>query len=668
MVALAVVLLAGVAPARAAESVLVNANADGDTPLAGGAVRASACARRGGGAGAALRQTNGTLEEPTNEAGATLLEFKRLPRCLIVDVAGGRANGATLPGSFRAEARNHSGAVMSVLVTPVSTLTYVARREHPGLTRGGAKRVVDRLLGIPAVFSDIDLNADDGPFDGDSYLAAAKRAGSVAKLNRSLLGTAQGHGRHTFRAQHARAAGPILDVDAWWKDLDVTKMVKDGLKDFGLSILTGALESGGKWVLGRLLDEWGLKDLKDFCCTSDTTKIIEMIQELTIRVNKLQETSDTILKEVVNLQFDTAVGSAAPLLSRIDQAQLDIQNLLKLATSDPGRIGATKKILDQITGMEKDRNLLNRLLTQSGPGGQNILVTASKKAAAQDRWFTAKDSQDVVDVYRYFAIYQLRLANLLTELWNTQSCNNTPVPPDCLSTTTIQQYLDKFQTDIDAQAKLLKPPLPPGTFIDRNTMRMWPTASWPLNGQDALTWTAQWIPKSCSIPARGAAKCTGSSVSPFTLPLKTTGLSLPVFGQWTDWQFSSEDDYKGLIDGWNGDSPLAWLHKHAGFSTTTMSPENDKNRVSGHMWLGDSFRPGEFGLYVYRANLSEPDKPGPHVWFQRALMPTAPCDPSADGRTCKENPAKINFSDLKNNYTAQMLLWRPVQPGDYWEP
>ena len=128
----------------------------------------------------------------------------------------------------------------------------------------------------------------------------------------------------------------------------MTKMVKDGLKDFGLSILTSALESGGKWVLGRLLDEWGLKDLKDFCCTSDTTKIIEMIQELTIRVNTLQKTSDTILKEVVNFQFDTAVGPAARLLSRIDQAQLDIQNLLKLATSDPGRIGATKKILEQI--------------------------------------------------------------------------------------------------------------------------------------------------------------------------------------------------------------------------------------------------------------------------------------------------------------------------------
>ena len=104
ILALAALLLAGVGPAHASESVLVNANADGDTPLAGGTVRASACARHGVGAGAALRQTNGTLEEPTNAAGVTLLQFKRLPRCLIVDVAGGQANGARLPGSFRAEA------------------------------------------------------------------------------------------------------------------------------------------------------------------------------------------------------------------------------------------------------------------------------------------------------------------------------------------------------------------------------------------------------------------------------------------------------------------------------------------------------------------------------------------------------------------------------------
>ena len=89
-------------------------------------------------------------------------------------------------------------------------------------------------------------------------------------------------------------------------------------------------------MLGRLLDAWGLKDVKDFLLPkSDTEKLLEMVQELTIRVNNLQKTADTILKEVVNLQFDTAVGSAVALLSRIDQAQLDIQNLLKLATATP---------------------------------------------------------------------------------------------------------------------------------------------------------------------------------------------------------------------------------------------------------------------------------------------------------------------------------------------
>jgi hypothetical protein len=136
-----------------------------------------------------------------------------------------------------------------------------------------------------------------------------------------------------------------------------------------------------------------------------------------------------------------------------------------------------------------------------------------------------------------------------------------------------------------------------------------------------------------------------------------------VFGTWTDWQFANEDDYKSLIDGWSGDSPLEWLHRNVGFATTTMSPENDKNRLSGHMWLGDSFRPGTFGLYVYRANLSEPDKPGPHIFFTRAAMPSAPCDTSASGRSCKENPASINYSDIRNNYTGQMLLWRQARPA-----
>jgi hypothetical protein len=32
------------------------------------------------------------------------------------------------------------------------------------------------------------------------------------------------------------------------------------------------------------------------------------------------------------------------------------------------------------------------------------------------------------------------------------------------------------------------------------------------------------------------------------------------------------------------------------------------------------------------------------------------------------DPSTINFSDIRDNYTAHMVLWRPVQPRDYWYP
>ena len=80
-------------------------------------------------------------------------------------------------------------------------------------------------------------------------------------------------------------------------------------------------------MLGRLLDEWGLKDVKDFLLPkSDTEKILEMVQELTIRVNNLQKTSDTILKEVAGSTPSSTNGAAGdrPPQQDQDQAQQDI--------------------------------------------------------------------------------------------------------------------------------------------------------------------------------------------------------------------------------------------------------------------------------------------------------------------------------------------------------
>ena len=86
------------------------------------------------------------------------------------------------------------------------------------------------------------------------------------------------------------------------------------------------------------------------------------------------------------------------------------------------------------------------------------------------------------------------------------------------------------------------------------------------------------------------------------------------------------------------------------------------------MWFRDSFRPGSYGLYVYRINLSEPDRPGPHVWYRsaRTALGTLTCDVN---RRCDEAPSTIDFSDIKNNYTvSRWFSGARSSPATYWYP
>ena len=615
-----------VAPARAArssEDVLVDANADGDTPISGGLVQVYRCARptsrRGVVAGASLRRASGVRAKRTNSAGVALVNFGRLPSCLIVDVSGGRANGRKLRGSFRAEAHNTPGQIMSVLVTPVSTLTYDERREHPGMSTARATRVIQRLLGIPSNFDNIDLAADDTSFDGDRYIAAGFRAGSIGKLNAGLIRAAQHNRRHTF---HVKGASPAhaASIGGWWKDTDVSELLQGGFKDFGLSIL----KAGGQWVLGRLLEAWGLKEAVDDLLKPDTEKIIDMIKDLTIRVNNLQRTSDAILKEVAGVNYEVTLAPALKLINSVDTIQQSIVDLVKLNPADPGRTGATKRILDEIHKLEPDRNLLNTLLSTTA-GGDGILKAASKKAALRDRWFTPQDSQDV-----RMSIILCHLstspANLMVEYWNTRSCTSTPVPQDCLVADDDPGRPRQVPSRHPAAKRPTEATPTRRTFIDRSTMRMWPLASWPLNGQDALNWHG--ILATADLhggwPQSELQRLGRLPIHP---AVQDHGLTLPVFGPWTDWKIPTASDYKGLIDGWEGESPLAWLNEHVGFRTTTMSKENDQKRLSGHMWLSDSFRPGFpslgiYRLYADRANLERTGQTRPtRLGYTRAYMP-----------------------------------------------
>ena len=105
-----------------------------------------------------------------------------------------------------------------------------------------------------------------------------------------------------------------------------------------------------------------------------------------------------------------------------------------------------------------------------------------------------------------------------------------------------------------------------------------------------------------------------------------------------------------------------------------MSKKNDQKRLSGHMWLSDSFRPGSPSLGISALRVSRQSQRTGQTRptrLVRARLHAAGSVPKRRWKyppTCTEPPSQIDFSELRNDYTAQMLLWRPVTPGDYWWP
>ena len=213
--------------------------ADGDTDDAGATVRvfAGRPAARGGAARSrrALAQTNGRRADRTYRSGVSLLEFPRLPRDFVVEVSGGRAGGRRMPGSLRAVVSGYqSGDV--IYVNPVTTMAAAAYR-HAGAI--GSRRRAYQEMRIPRWMSQADLSFSDRYFDGDTFLAAARRAGGVGALIRRLLHDHRAGRRFTGSrsARSTRAAGRLGDLSALQAQGPVPEALLNGLAGVALNLM-----------------------------------------------------------------------------------------------------------------------------------------------------------------------------------------------------------------------------------------------------------------------------------------------------------------------------------------------------------------------------------------------------------------------------------------------
>jgi hypothetical protein len=607
---------------------------DGDTPVSGGRVHVYADGPRDhhGLGRRPLRQAGGARSSLTQPSGVALLEFDRLPRRFTVVVMGGQAEGQRLRGALRAQVRAYRSGVV-VHVNPVTTLVARWRREDPNVNRARARVTVYRALGIPRWADGIDLRATDRWFDGDTFLERSRgrldralsdmldeiRSGAPVHVRGVASSTADddeyGHagdvrGDDCPGAEGACAADEAAGLEEWWKDLDVSQLLIDGFADLGLSVLKQGVEAGGKWLVGKLLDEWGLKDVKNFLLPkSDTEVILEILTSLNKRVAELQGTVESVKNAVAEGQFSQLVALTNPQLAAIDQITEELAIVASLAPEDVTRVNYSKQVVAHIKLQLADTSAarqLHQALDNPAPEANDVLKAASQVYATR-RFFTAKSSANIKAVYEYFALYQFRMAVLLTNYWSSE--------PETFSATTVQRFITGIDTNVAMQkAERLKPPVPGDKFIDTRTMKVWDrTPPW-TNGY----------------AFKPVFRCTRTSCGDENVK--------------TD--FGSEDDFRDLIDGFKGNSPLEWLQKEVGLVVYTPEPGSGLPvRDRGLVWLGPYPDQAHWlGEKIFRANLAFDDRPGPSV-ITNILRERDP-----------------------QNYAAHAMTVHPVAPGVYWWP
>jgi hypothetical protein len=554
----AAAVLAADAPARAqAEPVVlaVWALADDDTPVSGGRVRVYAW-QRGAVAGRPLRQTNGRRQERTYRAGMALLEFSRLPAKFIVEVAGGRTGGPRLRGAFRAVERDYrSGEV--VHVNPVTTLiaadVAAHRRRGNAITPARARGKIYRLLRIPRWQDGADLRNSDRYFDGDAYLRAARRAGGVRALNRALVREElrSGDRPRRFRIASARAAA----VD--WLALlagPPAALAKEAFKTLGIlaakQLASLAAEKAGYAALGWVLAAFGYGDvLKD----QDMLEIKRALSALGQQLTKLQD-------DVKLAGFSTLVHQTDTTMGKIDHASSQLALLANMPQTDTTRRAFTQTIVDYIGANLLDAPaILNRNLSDNVPLSDNLVKSASRLVAQRSSFFDSKSSADVRSVYDYFVAYQVKLAMLLTEYWHAK--------PETYSPATVAASLAAVETNVNAQASSLKPPVPERTVVDKRTGLMW----------------AQALNTPAAADLHAIAEIYRPSRGPQRFRLKPSAGPTAVAGLPFVWRLPTIGEFERLIAGWSGKSPAAWLKEQARMSTAMLDVSG------GQMWVRDGF-------------------------------------------------------------------------------
>ena len=213
---------------------------------------------------------------------------------------------------------------------------------------------------------------------------------------------------------------------------------------------------------------------------------------------------------------------------------------------DETRLTYARQVVTHIKDKLADRFAalqMHHALDTQVPGANDILKAASQVYGAR-RFFTAQSSANINAIYEYFAVYQFRLAVLLTNYGATQTG---------FSKERLQADIKAIETNIDTQkTERLKPPVPSNKFVDTRHMKIWDrNPAWVSGGTYKPNETCR------REYHNGPLNCV---------------LNDPTWRERSS-TLATEEEFRNLIDGYKGRNPLEWLRNEVGFA-----PTNDLER------------------------------------------------------------------------------------------
>jgi hypothetical protein len=556
----AVCALANTAPAAAAppnaspsgepESLRVWAYFDGDTPVDGGQVRVYA--------GERLLHELDAPEDRSYSEGTALLRFSSLPRHLRVVVTGGRAGGRELRGSLTAEVQDATDGTL-VEVNPVTTLVDAWADAGRGRTLGGARNVIERLLGIPRILGDGDLRATDRWFDGDTFERYALRHGSVEAAVNALVRYVDrpGDQRSVFRARRrgrTKARGAAIKVN-------VEKGANAVLGELIDLIAEAAPLTGPQGVVFGLVMK-GIKSaisLK-FGAEKEVDEVKVALADISTRLAELKTQLGTAV-------FQLQVEATREKVDRIEVALRDLGWALRLprstAQGQKDFAEATQEFLKSAADLRGLGDKLNKALTETKPEGAPALLPGVRQKLGAERFFTNTSSLRIRRFFDYFEWKETLLAMLLSEYHTYNGETAT-------ATERVREIKDEY---LPQQRQAL-----PQRSLDQHVF---------IDTTHKLMWGVEPAPRSAAqIVGSGFSECSASVLGARTCVLRSNAQ----FAGFSDWQMPTAKQASGLVAGRGDDDPIAWLKSVGVHFDPTRIPGRFRPQQDVALWVRDTFK------------------------------------------------------------------------------